>query len=62
MVRIATAVRQAIQCVTPAGSQSARCGGTTQAPAAVSTRITPLLANTICASSWLCGSISSPRG
>ena len=39
--RIESGVSQWIACSVPAGTHTARCGGTTHAPAAVATVITP---------------------
>jgi hypothetical protein len=50
MVRMATVPRMRIACTVPAGTHTARCGGTTQVPASVSTVITPDSAWMSCAS------------
>jgi hypothetical protein len=40
-----------------AGTHTARCGGTIQKPAAVSTCMTPERAKTSCAPRWACGAM-----
>jgi hypothetical protein len=44
----------------PAGSQSARCGGTTQSPSRVAMIMTPDLAKASCARLWVCQGTTLP--
>ncbi len=51
-VRICTGPCARCACGTPAGIHTARCGGTTQVPAAAEMASTPLLGYTSCCMSW----------
>ena len=59
-MRIATAPAIRISCVTPAGTQTARWGGTAQLPADVLTSITPSTAKRSWARSWEWGAMWWP--
>ena len=51
-VRICTGPCAWCACGTPAGIHTARCGGTTQVPAAAEMASTPLPGYTSCCTSW----------
>ena len=61
-MRIATGPDMSIRWRTFAGTQTARCAGTTQAPASLCTLITPRDAKISCAQSWKCTGSFAPGG